>query len=326
MLSKKTQSSGFTLVELLVVIAIIGILIGMLLPAVQQVREAARRSQCANNLKQIGLAMHNHESSFGYLPPGLNLPIGSGSGSISLTTFRNDLEPFGVTQPKLSGKFGSWMIWILPYIEQNNIYDQLNLNVRETANSAGPNSVGAKIIPSYICPSDYLPTDTVSFGSSVFGVNSYFGNAGVKAWFYRTAPPFEGPLYYNSATTFGDIQDGTSNILLVGERFSYDPEWEGFADYRGWAWANVNSARDCIAGTMEVINYKLPPGTGPSAPSFTLQDRKFSSFSSGHPGGANFVLGDGSVHFLRSTSTSTLPALQNLGRIADGNVVSLDDQ
>jgi prepilin-type N-terminal cleavage/methylation domain-containing protein len=317
--------AGFTLVELLVVIAIIGILIAMLLPAVQQVREAARRTTCSNNLRQIGIACHNYESTYMKFPPGLNIPIGSGSGMIFQSTFDTVLAPRGVTQPPFRDRWGSWMYWIFPFMEQNNLFDRVDSSIRDTgANTIGPNSPGATVLDNLICPSDFVETKVVNIASlpdNYFGINSYYGCGGVQAWFWNVAT-FDGMLYYNSQKTFSDILDGSSNVLLVGERYSFDPEYPNYPTFRGWAWNAFLSPRDNIAGTAAPINYKLPAGSGPTPP-FSLTDLLFSSFSSGHPGGANFVACDGSVHFLTLTSTADLPRLQNLARVSDGNVASL---
>jgi len=318
--------NGFTLVELLVVIAIIGILIGMLLPAVQQVREAARRITCSNNLRQLALACHNYESSFGRFPPGLNIEIGTGSGMIFPGTFAQ-LEPRGVGRPPMPGQWGSWMYWIMPYMEQNNVYDGVNRNIRDIGpNTLGANSIGAAMINTLICPSDFQTESPVIFVSGgnqhFFGLNSYHGNGGVRAWFWNVAT-FDGVFFYNSRTSFASMYDGSSNVLFLGERYSFDREWPAFADFRGWAWNNFTAVRDCVVGTEVPVNYQLPAGSGPNPP-FSLTDLKFSSFSSAHTGGANFAIGDGSVRFLTLTSTADLPVLQNLARIADGNVVSFE--
>ncbi|MEM7785493.1 MAG: DUF1559 domain-containing protein, partial [Planctomycetota bacterium] len=300
-IKSKLKRNGFTLVELLVVIAIIGILIGMLLPAVQQVREAARRATCANNLKNLALANHNFESTHERFPPGLNVPINRGqlvssSGSFS-TGFANALD---MPEPFYEDRFASWMIWILPYMEQNSTYDDLDLSQREYVNARGNTSVAARVIPTFICPSD-IPEDTSNFSDFYFGVNSYFGCAGRQGWFLYDLS-YDGILYYNSQIKMGQISDGTSNTFLLGERFSLDPEFPAFKNYRGWAWSSSYAARDCIVGMLEPVNYQLPVGAGPN-PSFSLQDKKFNSFSSGHPGGANFAMADGSSQFVAGEST-----------------------
>ncbi len=311
----KPNRNGFTLVELLVVIAIIGILIGMLLPAVQQVREAARRTQCSNNLKQLALACHNYESAHGQFPPGLNLPIGPGVFEDSDVHKKTGEEP-------INDSWGSWMVWCLPFMEQNNIYDALDLKQNHDYNCIGNDSIGAKVIPSLICPSDYVPREVVTYRDLAFGINSYFGNAGIQAWYHRNAT-FDGVFFYNSKTSFASITDGSTNTLMIGERYSKDIEWERLESYRGWAWSNFNSVRDCLAGTLEPINYKFPEGSGPN-PSFALTDKKFSSFSSAHPGGANFAMCDGSVQFLTMTSTASLPQLQDLAVIDDGRIANIE--
>lgn len=309
--------SGFTLVELLVVIAIIGILIGMLLPAVQQVREAARRTNCSNNLKQLTIASLNYESAHMQFQPGLNLPIGNASGNIWPNSRVHQLTG----EPPHAGRFGSWYVWIMPFMEQGNIADNLDLTQRDYANCLGPDSAGASVVESFICPSDETPSNTIIYSTGGndyhFGVNSYYGNAGVQSWYHANAT-FDGVFYYNSKTTFGKITDGSSNTIFIGERYSKDNEWTRLGTYRGWAWANFNAPRNFLAGALEPINYKLPKGSGPN-PSFALTDKLFSSFSSGHPGGANVSLGDGSVRFLSLTTTADLPILQDLCVVNDGN-------
>ncbi|MDG1873183.1 MAG: DUF1559 domain-containing protein [Mariniblastus sp.] len=321
-MSLKSKKNGFTLVELLVVIAIIGILIGMLLPAVQQVREAARRITCANNIKQLAVAALNYESAHQQFPPGLNLPIGYASGNI----WPNSSVHNATGDPPHPNEFGSWFVWIMPFMEQNNIIDQMDLNQRDYANCLGADSPGSSVVPAFMCPSDYIPREVVTYTRSgntyCFGANSYYGNAGVKSWYHATAT-FDGVFYYNSKTTFASISDGSSNTIMIGERFAFDEEWDRLESYRGWSWANFNAPRNFLAGALEPINYKLPEGSGPN-PSYSLTDKKFSSFGSGHPGGANMAMCDGSVQFLTLTNTSELPMLQDLAVVNDGRVVSMD--
>lgn len=312
----RPDRNGFTLVELLVVIAIIGILIGMLLPAVQQVREAARRTTCANNLRQLGLACMNYESAYQVFPPGLNVPIDQGSGS----WFTSTAGDIGMPVEPINNRFGSWMVWVFPFMEQNNIFDKLDLTQREYVNAEGPDSLAATIIPNLFCPSD-IPEQTVQYQDYYFGANSYFGVAGLQTWYIYDIT-YDGMLHYNSKVGFGMISDGSSNTLLAGERYSLDREWPNFKNYRGWAWSSAFSARDCISGVLEPINYKLPVGSGPD-PGFSLTDKKFNSFSSAHQGGANFVVADGSVQFLTLTGTGQLEILQSLAIRNDGNVANV---
>jgi prepilin-type N-terminal cleavage/methylation domain-containing protein len=330
-----SRRAGFTLVELLVVIAIIGILIGMLLPAVQQVREAARRTQCANNARQLALACLNYESAHMHFPPGLNCPKGGEKdGRFFDSNEYQDGRPF--PNAPHNNKFGSWLVWIMPFIEANNAYQRLDLNFREFGdpsfpesvgeNVLGANSVGATIIPSYLCPSDFS-ADVINYrdeGEFFFAPNSYFGVAGKQSWFIAGGVSGDGILTANSSVTFGNISDGSSNTLLVGERYSFDAEWPSFTTRRGWAWSSALSLQDCISGVLEPINYQLPVGVGPS-PSFALTDKKLNSFSSGHPGGANFSAADGSTHFLTNTGSSSLEVLEFLAIINDGNVTGIND-
>ncbi len=314
---------GFTLVELLVVIAIIGILIGMLLPAVQSVREAARRTQCANNQRQLALACLNYESAHMHFPPGLNCPIGGGSGSFfSSSTFTNG-RPF--PEPPHQGRFGSWMVWIMPFIEQNNLYSMLDLTVRERAfNSVAIDSPGAQLVDAFLCPSDIAP-EVIQVGSNgFFAPNSYLGVGGRSVWFIAGGASGDGMLTYNSSVKFGQITDGSSNTLLIGERLSMDPEWPDFHTYRGWAWSNALAARNCLSGVLAPINYNFPVGSGPN-PGFDLTDLKFNSFSSGHTGGANFAAADGSTHFMSQQGAASLAILEFLAIINDGNVAGIAD-
>ena len=136
--------AAFTLIELLVVIAIIAILAAILFPVFAQARAKARQTTDLNNLKQIGLAMHNYEGVNNRFPPGLNLPIGTGSGMVFPS---NSLVTSGrIGQPPFPGKFGSWLAWILPYMEQENIQKNYNFDVREYGNTLGPNSIGAQVV------------------------------------------------------------------------------------------------------------------------------------------------------------------------------------
>ena len=314
------KRTGFTLVELLVVIAIIGILIGMLLPAVQAVREAARRIQCGNNQKQLALACLNYESSNMEFPPGLNCPIGGDGGFFSSNQFA-DGRPF--PEPPISGKFGSWLVWIMPYIEASNHFDQLNLELRErtSGNVASLASPGAQLVSAFVCPSDFEPDTVNEISGNFYAPNSYVGCSGRRSHFIDKVTG-DGVLNFNSSVTFGEITDGSSNTFLLGERFHFDEEWEGFSTRRGWAWSNSLAAQDCLAGTAAPINFKLPAGTGPS-PSFANQDLKLSSFSSGHTGGANFAAVDGSTHFTSEGGAASIEILDFVAIYNDGTINSV---
>jgi prepilin-type N-terminal cleavage/methylation domain-containing protein/prepilin-type processing-associated H-X9-DG protein len=305
------KRTGFTLIELLVVIAIIAILIALLVPAVQKVREAAARVQCQNNLKQIGLALHNFHGVYKRFPSGLMVPIGNGqSGSILPGSCPR------CQQPPMPNKWGSWLAWILPYMEQQSVFAQVNIDAREYTYCGSLTAPGASVIPTYICPSDYVPEPVIQYGAYYFGVNSYFGNAGTKAWPVSSAS-LNGVLYYNSSVRIADITDGTSNTLLAGERYSKDPNVPdvNLADWRGWAWTNYNSGADHLADSNYPINSKAAQ---------IGADARKTNFGSGHSGGANFLFCDGSTHFLSMTNVSSLVNLVRLSLPNDGGVVILD--
>ena len=306
---------GFTLVELLVVIAIIGILVALLLPAVQAAREAARRSQCLNNLKQIGIAGQNYHDTRKAFPPGICVPVDTSSGGISPTSCPGGTAKGCPPQP-IPGKWGSWLAWIMPHMEESALFSSLILTGREYGYCNGPDSPGAKVVPGFICPSDEATTKVINYaGTYYFGINSYFGNAGTKAWQVSVAK-FDGVVFYNSRVKISQITDGTSHTFFVGERYSFDPTWKDatpLSDYRGWAWTNYNSGQDNLADSAWPIN------------ATTAQigaDARKNNFGSGHSGGANFVYCDGSVQFLTLTNTSDLVMLQRLSLRADGQVVT----
>src|SRR3954454_25054776 len=191
---------GFTLIELLVVIAIIAVLIGLLLPAVQKVREAAARMSCQNNLKQIALACHNFEGNNNFLPPGVNVPIGTSSGMVFPS---NVLVTSGkVGQPPFPNQFGSWLMYVLPYVEQDNLQKQLNFFTREYGNCNGPSSVGAQVVKIYVCPSDPMPSNVTTYTPGgvtyYFGMNSYLGNGGTRNYYVDSNYSVDGVFYLNS--------------------------------------------------------------------------------------------------------------------------------
>jgi prepilin-type N-terminal cleavage/methylation domain-containing protein/prepilin-type processing-associated H-X9-DG protein len=319
----RTDRKGFTLIELLVVIAIIAILIGLLLPAVQKVREAAARMQCSNNLKQIGLASHNYHDVYKRLPPGLNLPIGTGSGMLFPT---NALVTSGkVGQPPIPLAFMSWVECLLPYIEQGPLYSQMNFTVREYGNANGPTSLGATVIPIMICPSDPMPNTVSTYTTGgvtyYFGMNSY-GACGGTQTYYTSSMTCDGLYYYNSKVKMTGITDGTSNTIAFGERWHWDPVYPAIQTLGGWAWANSNAVEDYLLSTFTPVNYTLPAGTVTGSPNYP-EDNRINSFGSQHTGGANFAMADGSVHFFSFTSNSDLPVFQALGTRAGGEVVTV---
>jgi prepilin-type processing-associated H-X9-DG protein len=298
-----------------VVIAIIAVLIGLLLPAVQKVRAAAARIQCQNNLKQIGIALHTYHNDYQRFPSGIMAPLGSASGAILPSSCPR------CAQPPMPNRFGSWLTMILPYVEQDNLYRQAatasqDFTQREYSYAGSASAPGAVPVKTYVCPADYVPLPTIQYSVYYFGVNSYFGNAGTKAWPVSSAS-LNGVLYYNSAVRLTDVTDGTSNTLLAGERYSRDPAVSDtdLSSWRGWAWSNSNSGGDSLGDTSWPMN---------SPASVIGVDARKCNFGSGHAGGANFLMCDGSVRFLSTSSVAGIANYQRLSVPNDGNVVTLD--
>ena len=332
-MSQNLKRSAFTLVELLVVIAIIGILIGMLLPAVQQVREAARRISCANNLRQLALAAHNYESALGEFPPGLEQEF---------------LTPGGF-------QGHSAFYFLLPFMEQNNLFQTFDAELPSSNVATTPDGgLAGASIPGLICPSDDLPNEAIPWPSSgtpeeYYGGTSYRLNGGQRPIFSTSATNdgmfmATGPNARKASSApegqeveIGQIRDGSSNTILFGEFFHVDANFDTFTE-QGWTsgstiqgWSRWYPAggdvglSNIMAGAFSPINFQVPWAHGePGAPTsrnawFVFQDQRLSSFSSGHSGGANFSYADGSTHFL-SENVSQNVLRQRCQRM-DGEVI-----
>ena len=254
---------GFTLIELLVVIAIIAILIALLLPAVQQAREAARRTQCKNNLMQLGIAMHTYEMAFEMMP----------SGTVNLTGPIRNLE---------EGYHMGWLVQLLPSIEQAGLFGNINFNESAYAPAnSGPRAIS---IAAFQCPSD----NRQSAGASSYA--GCFGGDDVAIDMNNN-----GLLFLNSGIGYQEIRDGASNTILAGEKIVpqslKDLGWMSgtMATLRNTGVA-INTGWD-IGGARTTRNGSMAPLPAPS-------DTATSGYSSQHTGGAQFVLADGSVRFL----------------------------
>jgi prepilin-type N-terminal cleavage/methylation domain-containing protein/prepilin-type processing-associated H-X9-DG protein len=322
---------GFTLIELLVVIAIIAVLIGLLVPAVQQVRQAAARIQCTNNLKQIGLGLHNYHDTTNSFPPGY---------------IDGNTDPNSTPDNDVGPGWG-WAAFLLPYVEEQNVYNQINFSQGiGTGSNAGVSQKSLKI---YLCPSDaYQENFTVWPTSIVVAHSSYVGCNGWEECFYGAGGnPQPGPgddglsgvygkagvglFYRNSRNRIANVTDGMSNTIFVGERSG---------DHAPATWTGAVPGGRCPAwmAVQPPSPYSPPPSPAydnadfdealclahcnathlPSA-DFPICDPD--TFFSMHTGrGANFLFGDGSVHFLSSSINPN--TYQALSTIAGGEVAT----
>ncbi len=299
---------GFTLIELLVVIAIIGILIALLLPAVQKIREAAARMQCSNNLKQIGLAAHNYHDVYGHLP------VDGGPGCGPRATLPN---------------CWSWLARLLPFVEQDNLYNQLGVAQGTTMFKAQP-LVGSTV-KTYLCPSDKAyggdpRTDEASIGTSFqstaivipIGQTNYKGCSG-NNWMWGKFAHLpstgsgdglnqgNGMFYqadYNRPLRLTDVSDGLSNTFMAGEDI---PEFNCLCDWPFYAHAFGTCA--------------IPPNYNTEGAAGILDWSNVMGFRSRHTAGLNFAFGDGHVQFI--SQSIDMPTYWGLASINGGEIVAV---
>jgi len=345
--SRRSDYAAFTLVELLVVIAIIGVLVGLLLPAVQAAREAARRTQCLNNLRQIGLACHNFQSAFGAFP--------TAGGPVQEFFHR-----FSLAKPAYGYENASWMYQILPYIEQQNLYD---MRRGDGGTNAGFIKTGLIEIPVSLfnCPSRTGRYATI--GTDVYALADYAGVMASHndpgwsgfAWQVSTPPrPNEetavwtgivvkgGQVRYAATPTiwlfpkvdFKAIEDGASNTILLAEKAVRSqfwtvtgsnpwPYWEVYGYYVGADWPHMRMFGALTQGASSPA-YEVPVlGDDAPRPSQFPADGDQFGFGSAHPGIIDSVFGDGSTRTI--SQSADLILLDQLGKRADASAASVDD-
>lgn len=319
MLRRKTGRNGFTLIELLVVIAIIAILIALLLPAVQQAREAARRSTCKNNMKQLGLAMHNYHDTHRSFPIGAQYPYYK----------------------------GNWRFSLLPFLDQGPLYAQLTKSHPTSADGfTGGWGVGyygtnfgileGLTVPVYKCPSSALSSnnnpsnynDQLGQTHDYVGImGSYPGNGCSADISGRGSACENGVLFFNGHTTIRDVTDGTSNTIYISEqsgmvnnrdlRANYHGGWSGF--YNTTQRPSQITSSSHFAASISTIRYAINLNTS-SLPNGTASSWHYNTIlNSFHTGGIHVLLGDGAVRFLGENID--LETFRRLGAKNDGLVV-----
>ena len=313
---------GFTLVELLVVIAIIGVLVALLLPAIQAAREAARRTQCGNNLKQLALGAQNYHDRLRSFPPGT-------------------LAKTFATAPK--SRATALLVFLLNEMEQSNLKNELDPN-DPYVNIV--NGLAGTVLPLIVCPSDVIPQNPVPQGtpSYNYGVTSYGGNGGTGGTYYRfygycktvmaqstdgifiETGPNSAPVAGQESIRMADVIDGTSSTLLFGERSHVDPVFDTLAAANGgqqvigqygfWHSAAGLAIVDATMTSAAPINYRADA----SQIWNTCACLRTSAFGSLHPGGANFALVDGSMRMLADSIDPTV--YRALSTRAGGEIAS----
>ena len=295
--TNRSARGGFSLIELLVSIAIIGLLIALLLPAVQQSREAARRTQCQNNLKQLGLALHNFHDTYGHFP------AAHSQNPSNLTV------SYGQPRPYNDQYYFTWLVRMLPYIDQSALYNQVSFKddafLNPPTGLPGGRFLNEQNIAVYHCPS--IPGGEKPYVHDFppevkFAHTNYLGVNGTDMF------GFNGMLHVNSRVKLADVQDGSSHTLMIGERPPNSGAYWGWW-FAGAGWYPWFGAPDTVLGTEERLSNGhecLPtaPQSHYQRGSFRFEDDGFGEdksvwhFWSAHSGGAYFVFADGHTKFI----------------------------
>ncbi len=315
---------AFTLVEVLVVIAITGVLVALLLPAAQMAREAARRTQCMRNLKQLALAAHAYHGAHGTFPPGLDQAVYPDA-------------------PRYRGH--SLFVYLLPYVEQNPLYARWDFTDPVANTLGGTDAPAAATPPVFVCPADTLAENPVEQGGRYYGLTSYGGNGGTRSYspayattdgmFHTTGSASE-PVAGQMPVRLADVYDGTSSTLLLGERSHTDGNFDTFAavdwvkPMASLGWWSAAGGRKCIGevtmSSFAPLNYRLPfrydERGQVNPPASTTQrfqdyvDLRVCAWGSNHPAGVNFAMVDGSARLV--ADAITIEILRALGTRAGG--------
>lgn len=326
------RKRGFTLVELLVVIAIIGVMVGLLLPAVQAAREAARRMSCSNNLKQIGLSMHNYESNF------KRFAIGTPNNNPANAPGNN----VWTAGPH---RHGSVLVKILPFLEQSTVFDQLDFGGDVVAQliALGFSGANGNTVPAYQCPSDGSSSGRAGAAQQRYNYATSIGNQNMpgRGWcnqfpdnaFTFPLPPFGGNMFrngptghgstnsggnisgvfsrYDWAARFADISDGTANTIMMGEILPM------CGDHHRGGWWNPNALWTATTGGINFNTCRKRNILDNQQNCNDFRNWQTSqAFKSDHPGGTQFVLCDASVQFI--TESVDYVTYQQLGDRRDG--------
>jgi prepilin-type N-terminal cleavage/methylation domain-containing protein/prepilin-type processing-associated H-X9-DG protein len=356
--TRKARQQGFTLVELLVVIAIIGVLVALLLPAIQAAREAARRTQCTNNIKQIGLAAINYESAQGAFPIGMEM------------------------MPNLNLTKATFFVRLLPYLEQAGLYSQWDFKPTGSGRFPTTNvtdnpttSRAATVISGFLCPSDVFPENpyqltggagafpsTSSNGApdGYYSATSYAGNYGEGSYYVQYSQfPIRpnGMLFLTgssnslAASTSGggmnvlvenhkdlspvrikDITDGTTQTIILGEKFHHDEFFDSWTSNNSgqkmyqvsaWAWAGgMKGTAHIFCSSAVPINQSVQAYTS-SPNNIIAQDKRYNGWGSGHPGGVIFAFCDGSVRYVNDSLSQII--LTRLSTRAAADIVDMSE-